>query len=37
MRRLDVHFVNPLPVSLSSATVYHGSHANVVVDTFLVL
>ena len=34
-RKLDVHFVNPLPVSLSSATVYNGSHANVVVDTSL--
>lgn len=34
-RALDVHFVNPLPVSLSLATVYNGSHANVVVDTSL--
>src|SRR5712691_7472683 len=32
---LDVHFVNPLPVSLRSATVYNGSHAQVVVDSSL--
>src|SRR6266446_10547157 len=30
---LDVCFVNPLPVSCSSAPVYNGSHAHIVVDT----
>ena len=32
-KQLDVCFVNPLPVSCSSAPVYNGSHAHIVVDT----